>query len=201
MRGPRDSGRRALDRQALGAVRLNAHAVAAGRRAAGPLAVSDIEGMHRLLFEGTEQPFVPGRFRDREVWIGAPGTRSPARAHYVPAPHEFVPSLMADLVEYVSSPSWVHPLVTAAVAHLQFETIHPFLDGNGRVGRALILNPPVGWCGWWLWDWLAAGWWFGSGQAAFGCVGARQVRGLGLWRVGGAGVCAGARRAPGRVLR
>ena len=65
----------------------------------------------------------------------------------------------------------------------------------------LSLNPPVGWCGWWLWDWLAAGWWFGSGQAAFGCVGARQVRGLGLWRVGGAGVCAGARRAPGRVLR
>ena len=138
VRGPRNPGRQALDRQALGAVRLNAHAVAAGRRGAGPVTVSDIEGMHRLLFEDTEQPFVPGSFRDREVWIGAPGTRSPARAHYVPAPHEFVPSLMEDLVEYVSSPSWVHPLVTAAVAHLQFETIHPFLDGNGRMGRALM---------------------------------------------------------------
>lgn len=138
LQGHRNPSRQARDRLALGAVRLNAHAIAVGRRGAGVVGTSDIREMHRRLFDGTDQPFEPGVFRDREVWIGEPGTRSPARAHYVPAPHEFVGALMEDLAGYVSSPSWVHPLVTAAVAHLQFETIHPFLDGNGRVGRALM---------------------------------------------------------------
>ncbi len=138
LRGHRDPTRQARDREALGAVRLNAHAIAVGRRGARPVTAGVVKEMHRVLFEGTDQAFEPGRFRDREVWIGAPGTRSPARAHYVPAPHEFVAPLVEDLMEYVSSPSWVHPLARAAVAHLQLETIHPFLDGNGRIGRALM---------------------------------------------------------------
>ncbi len=138
LRGHRDPGRQARDRQALGAVRLNVHAIEVGRRQAGPVAAADIEEMHRRLFEGTDQHFEPGRFRDREVWVGSPDMRSPARAHYVPAPHEFVGPLIEDLMGYVSAPSWTHPLARAAIAHLQFETIHPFLDGNGRVGRALM---------------------------------------------------------------
>ena len=138
LRGYRDPDRQARDRQALGAVRLNAHAIAVGRQRTEPLSASDIKGMHRRLFEGTDQPFEIGRFREREVWVGAPGTRSPAHAHYVPAPHEFVAPLIEDLADYMSSSSWIHPLAKASVAHLQFETIHPFIDGNGRVGRALM---------------------------------------------------------------
>ncbi|MCY3924318.1 MAG: Fic family protein [bacterium] len=138
LRGHRDADRRARDQQALGAVRLNAYAIAVGQRRPQRLSASDIEEMHRRLFEGTDQPFETGRFREREVWVGAPGARSPARAHYVPPPHEFVAPLVDDLVAYLSSPSWVHPLAKAFLSHLQFETIHPFLDGNGRVGRALM---------------------------------------------------------------
>lgn len=138
LRGHRDPDRQTRDRQALGAVRLNAFAVAVGQRRPPRLSASDITEMHRRLFEGTDQTFGIGRFREREVWVGSPGDQSPAQAHYVPAPHEFVAPLVDDLVAYVSSPSWVHPLAKAFLAHLQFETIHPFLDGNGRVGRALI---------------------------------------------------------------
>lgn len=138
LRAVRDPDRQARDRQALGAVRLNAHAITAGQRPGAEIAASDIAEMHRILFAGTDQAFEIGRFRDREVWIGAPGTRSPARAHYVPPPHELVADLVEDLVGFMSLPKWEHPLVVAAVSHLQFETIHPFIDGNGRVGRALM---------------------------------------------------------------
>ncbi|MXW94606.1 MAG: Fic family protein [Acidimicrobiaceae bacterium] len=138
LRARRDPDRQARDRQALGAVRLNAHAITAGQRPGAEIAASDIAEMHRVLFAGTEQAFEIGRFRDREVWIGAPGTRSPARSHYVPPPHELVADLVEDLVEFMSLPRWEHPLVVAAISHLQFETIHPFIDGNGRVGRALM---------------------------------------------------------------
>ena len=138
LRGHRDPDRQARDRQALGAVRLNALAIAMGRQRSKRFSVSDIEEMHHRLFEGTEQPFEIGRLRKREVWIGAPETRSPAQAHYVPPPHEFVVPLVEDLADFVLSPSWVNPLAKACIAHLQFETIHPFLDGNGRVGRALM---------------------------------------------------------------
>ena len=138
LRGHRDPGRQERDRQALGAVRLNAHAIEVGQRQSSRVAAADIEEMHRRLFEGTNQPFEPGRFRDREVWVGSPDSQSPAQAHYVPAPHELVVPLIEDLMGYVSAPSWMHPLAKAALAHLQFETIHPFLDGNGRVGRSLM---------------------------------------------------------------
>ena len=138
LRGHRDPARQERDTQALGAVRLNAHAIGIGRRQSNPVTVADIEEMHRRLFLGADQHFEPGRLRDREVWVGSPDTQSPAQAHYVPPPHELVGSLIEDLVQYVSAPSWIHPLARAALAHLQFETIHPFIDGNGRVGRALM---------------------------------------------------------------
>src|SRR5207302_3067265 len=69
-------------------------------------------------------------------WIGG-NDYNPCGADFVPPPPEFVPDLLLDLVAYLDSDDY-SPLVQAAIAHAQFETIHPFADGNGRVGRALI---------------------------------------------------------------
>ncbi|MDP9738069.1 Fic family protein [Curtobacterium sp. 260] len=68
-------------------------------------------------------------------WIG--GGRTPRDADHVPPPPEFVPSLMADLFAFLARDD-LHPVAQAAIAHAQFESIHPFTDGNGRTGRALV---------------------------------------------------------------
>ena len=138
MRAGRSSERAESDRQALGNVRLNAHAVAVGQRRGTPVTVADVEEMHRRLFAATAQEIGSGLLRDEQNWIGRRGQRTPAQAYFVPPPPELVPTLLADAMEYVSAPAWTHPLAKAAIAHLQFETIHPFDDGNGRVGRALM---------------------------------------------------------------
>jgi Fic family protein len=75
-----------------------------------------------------------GHFRTAQSWIG--GT-SPRDAFFVPPPPGRVNGLMADLVAFVNA-EWVDPVTQAAVAHAQFETIHPYGDGNGRIGRILI---------------------------------------------------------------
>jgi cell filamentation protein, protein adenylyltransferase len=78
----------------------------------------------------------PGEFRRSQNWVG--GSR-PGDAVFVPPPHTEVPDCMADLERFLHSKEDGLPvLVRAALAHLQFETIHPFLDGNGRVGRLLV---------------------------------------------------------------
>ncbi|HEX7059196.1 MAG TPA: Fic family protein [Solirubrobacterales bacterium] len=90
----------------------------------------------RLLRSGRGSEKAPGEFRRTQNWLG--GTR-PANARYVPPPWQEVEPAMAALEQYlhdVPEPSPV--LIKAALAHVQFETIHPFLDGNGRVGRLLI---------------------------------------------------------------
>lgn len=138
LRATRSPARTETDRQALGNVRLNAYAIAVGQRRGEPVTVTDIEEMHRRLFAATAQQPESGSMRDEQNWIGRRGQRTPARAHFVPPPHEIVPSLLDDAMRYVSAPVWGHPIAKAALTHLQFETIHPFLDGNGRVGRALI---------------------------------------------------------------
>ena len=74
--------------------------------------------------------------REEQGWIGG-GSFNPTNAAYVPPPPDRVPELMDDLVAYVNT-TYHSPLTQAAVAHAQFETIHPFGDGNGRAGRALI---------------------------------------------------------------
>lgn len=137
LRGRRGSAGQKRDRQALGAVRLNVYALAVGGQRTERLDAAFIEEMHRRLFAGTDQHFAVGKFRDRQVWVGAAGAHTPARAHYVPPPHEFVGPLVEDLADCLSVRGWA-PLVKASVAHLQFETIHPFIDGNGRIGRALM---------------------------------------------------------------
>lgn len=91
--------------------------------------------MHEALLVGVE-PGIVGRWREEQVWIGG-DSFGPHGAAFVPPPHDQVPALMADLVTFTRRTDL--PLLSqAAIAHAQFETIHPFPDGNGRTGRALI---------------------------------------------------------------
>jgi len=100
------------------------------------LAIEDIHEWHRRLMGPTGRlpEEMVGAFRTAQSWIG--GT-SPRRASFVPPPPERVEDLMVDLVDFVNA-EWLDPVTQAAVAHAQFETIHPYGDGNGRIGRILI---------------------------------------------------------------
>ncbi|MFJ3384719.1 MULTISPECIES: Fic family protein [unclassified Curtobacterium] len=89
--------------------------------------------MHHELLSDTA-PSMVGRYRDEQVWIGG---RLPHAAEFVPPHHARVPDAMDDLVAFIRRAD-VPVLVQAAIAHAQFETIHPFPDGNGRTGRALL---------------------------------------------------------------
>jgi Fic family protein len=92
--------------------------------------------MHRLLLANTPQHHFAGRFRDEQNWIGG-SSYNPCSAAFIPPPEDNVEDLMADLCAFVNDDT-LPPVAQAAVAHAQFETIHPFVDGNGRTGRALI---------------------------------------------------------------
>jgi len=92
--------------------------------------------IRRRLLSGTRLESHGGRFRSEQNWIGG-SALNPCSAAYVPPPHELVPDLVADLCEFCNDDS-LPAVAQAAIAHAQFETIHPFVDGNGRVGRALI---------------------------------------------------------------
>jgi Fic family protein len=122
-------------RSVLGNVAAMEHAVALGAEAR-PLRLGDVLEIHRLLMLATTTPQIAGELRDRQNWIGG-NAFNPGRADFVPPPPEHVKDLMTDLVAFVNRTDLV-PIVQAAIAHAQFETIHPFADGNGRVGRALI---------------------------------------------------------------
>jgi Fic family protein len=96
--------------------------------------IREIHGV--LLARGRGSGKDPGEFRRSQVWMG--GTR-PGNATFVPPPHVLVAECMGDLERFLhGDPASLPVLVRAALAHVQFETIHPFLDGNGRVGRLLI---------------------------------------------------------------
>ena len=99
-----------------------------------PISVEDLCALHRQLLAGTRDADWSGVVRQEQNWIGGD---NPCRAAYVPPPQEHVRELLEDLCSYVSGDGHP-PIVQAALAHAQFETIHPFVDGNGRVGRALI---------------------------------------------------------------
>ena len=113
-------------------VARNVRAMQVALEAAESLTIESIMHMHHELTAGTLKD--AGKFRQQWVWVGG---QSPVTADYV-APHwELVPAAMNDLVEFLARRD-LDPLVQAAIAHAQFETIHPFTDGNGRTGRALI---------------------------------------------------------------
>jgi Fic family protein len=94
--------------------------------------------VHRLLFADTRDNHLGGLIREEQNWIGGAAS-SPRDAEFIPPPHELVPELLDDLCAFCNRED-VPAVIQAAIAHAQFETIHPFHDGNGRVGRALILT-------------------------------------------------------------
>ncbi|WP_419945005.1 Fic family protein [Candidatus Poriferisodalis sp.] len=137
LRGRRRAETDRKDRLTLGSVHMNTEAMSLASRADADVSVGDIERLHRILFTDTEDQFDAGQLRKEQVWIGS-GQRTPVGAHFVPPPHTEVPALMSDLSDYISDCTvWAPAVVKAAVVHAQFETIHPFTDGNGRIGRAL----------------------------------------------------------------
>jgi Fic family protein len=102
-----------------------------------PLSLRLIREIHGILLsKGRGADKTPGEFRRTQNWIG--GSR-PGNARFVPPPPEKVLELMGDLEKFLhGEPVKMPVLIKAALAHVQFETIHPFLDGNGRLGRLLI---------------------------------------------------------------
>jgi Fic family protein len=102
-----------------------------------PLCVRIIRELHEKLMEGVRgEQAMPGRFRKIQNWIGRPGSTL-ANATFVPPPPDEVEPCLAKWEKFLHE-SNLPPLVTIALAHYQFEAIHPFLNGNGRVGRLLI---------------------------------------------------------------
>lgn len=106
-------------------------------RSGFPLSLRLIREVHKVLLGGRRGgPYTPGEFRRSQVWIG--GTR-PGNAAFVPPPAHVLTNCLTPFERFLHGPpSVTPPLLKAALAHVQFETIHPFLDGNGRVGRLLI---------------------------------------------------------------
>ena len=100
------------------------------------ITLGDLLGIHEILMERSPTPRLGGVIREEQNWIGG-SSYNPCTASFVPPPAEYVKGLLEDLTVYINGDE--HPaLVQAALAHAQFETIHPFADGNGRTGRALI---------------------------------------------------------------
>jgi Fic family protein len=100
------------------------------------LGVEQLLEVHRRLLAGTRLASHAGKIRAEQNWIGG-SDRNPCGAAFVPPPHALVLPLLEDLCAFCNGDS-VPAVAQAAIAHAQFETIHPFVDGNGRVGRALI---------------------------------------------------------------
>lgn len=98
--------------------------------------VSHLLEVHRRLLAGTALEHHGGQLRTVQNWIGG-NAYNPCAAAFVPPPPELVPELLDDLCAFCNE-DLLPPVIQAAIAHAQFETIHPFVDGNGRTGRALI---------------------------------------------------------------
>jgi Fic family protein len=103
-----------------------------------PVSTRLIRAIHAKLMEGVRgERLTPGDLRTSQNWIG-PVNSTISTATFVPPPHHVVPDALGDLEMFLHQQDDLPPLVRIALAHVQFETIHPFLDGNGRVGRLLI---------------------------------------------------------------
>ena len=103
-----------------------------------PMSLRLIKEIHKILIKGTRGTHkTPGKFRRTQNWIGPPGA-SLNEATFVPPPPGMVLELMGNLEKFIHGKDNIPPLIKIALIHSQFETIHPFLDGNGRIGRLLI---------------------------------------------------------------
>jgi Fic family protein len=116
----------------IGAMSFAIDALARGRA----VRVEDLLEVHRRLLAGTRMEQHGGRLRSEQNWIGG-SDFNPCSAEFVPPPPEEVAALLEDLCAFCNDAS-LPAVAQAAIAHAQFETIHPFVDGNGRTGRALI---------------------------------------------------------------
>ncbi|GAA3341433.1 Fic family protein [Curtobacterium pusillum] len=132
-KGTDTPGQWSTAREVLGnidAMTFLAEAVTPGREVSLELLLE----AHRRLMTASVTPEYGGVVRTSQNWIGGP---TPTSAAFVPPRPELVPELLDDLMVFVNT-STLPPIAIAAIAHAQFETIHPFADGNGRIGRALI---------------------------------------------------------------
>ena len=104
-----------------------------------PISLRMIRELHEKLMEGVRGgTLTPGEFRRSQNWIGPMGS-TPSTAPYVPPPVEEMHQALDALEKFIHSDTDIPPLIRAAMIHYQFEAIHPFLDGNGRVGRLLMV--------------------------------------------------------------
>jgi len=101
-----------------------------------PVTVDQLLAFHRTLLADTRLSAHAGVIRNEQNWIGG-SDFNPCSAAFIPPPPEYVPGLLEDLCRFCNGDS-LPAVAQAAIAHAQFETIHPFVDGNGRTGRALI---------------------------------------------------------------
>src|SRR3989338_9412214 len=101
-----------------------------------PLSLRIIKEIHKTLLHGVRGEWkTPGEFRISQNWVGGSNLKT---AKFIPPPHTEVMRLMANIENYMHDDSLVPMLIKIGLIHAQFETIHPFLDGNGRIGRLLI---------------------------------------------------------------
>lgn len=103
---------------------------------AGEVTVEHLLEIHRRLMAGTRLEHLGGRVRDEQNWIGG-SSYNPCAAAFIPPPPDRVDALLEDLCAFCNEDT-LPTVAQAAIAHAQFETIHPFADGNGRTGRALV---------------------------------------------------------------
>lgn len=129
-----DEGDKANARTVVG----NVHAMESALALAQQISLNSILSMHQNLMNqqiGMEDE--AGKFREELVWIGGTDNAGPRGASFVAPSHELISDALEDLVVFISRTD-LPAIVQAAIAHAQFETIHPFVDGNGRTGRALV---------------------------------------------------------------
>jgi Fic family protein len=117
-------------------VRATEHGI--GRLEELPISQRLLREMHAVLMEGVRgAQRDPGEFRRVQNWIGPPGAGSEEATYVPPLPAE-IPTALSELEHYIHGDTGLPPLLDIALVHYQFEAIHPFLDGNGRIGRLLI---------------------------------------------------------------